>query len=71
MTVQLFKSTGKFTNQEGKEVNFTNFFLKCGESLIPIQVKNFSTSEKPDKNYSGRKAVLSAFAEKLADEDNA
>lgn len=68
--VGLFKKVGKYTDkQTGKEKPFTNFYLRCGDSLIPVQVVYYENEEGRDPQYSGRKEVLKAFAEKLPDKD--
>ena len=45
--VGLFKKVGKYTDkQTGKEKPFTNFYLRCGDSLIPVQVVYYENSAK-------------------------
>ena len=61
MQVELFKKKGTY-EKDGKVLPFTNYYLQCGDSMIPIEVKNFSTKEKQDYNYSARKGAMSAFA---------
>lgn len=61
--VELFKRKGTYTDTKtGEEKPFTNFFAKCGDELIPIQVRFFENEEGKDPRYSARKAVLSAFS---------
>lgn len=70
MQVQLFKKCGTYTDTKtGKEKRFTNFYLKCGDTLVPIEVCYFPKPEFDDRdpNYIGRKEVLSAFAAQLPD----
>ena len=65
MQVQLFKKIGKYTDKnDGKEKQFTNFYIKCGDALVPIEVCYFPQAkfDNRDPNYNGRKQVLSAFA---------
>lgn len=63
--VELFKQTGKYTDKKGEEKNFTNFYVKCGDELVPVQVKFFENDEGNDPRYAPRKAVMSAFASRL------
>lgn len=65
MAVSLFKKTGKYTDKQGQEKSFTNFYVRCGDMLIPVQVCFFPDEQNKDPQYSSRKAVLSAFAEIL------
>ncbi|MDE6201539.1 MAG: hypothetical protein K2M47_06670 [Clostridiales bacterium] len=70
MQVQLFKKVGKYTDKnDGKEKTFTNFYVKCGDSLIPVEVCYFPQDkfDGRDPNYNGRKQVMSAFAVTLPD----
>lgn len=73
MELKLYKKNAKFTDKAtNKEKTYTNFYLKCGDSLIPIEVKYFRNSETgKDNQYIGRKSVLSAFAEDLPEKDKA
>ena len=73
MQVQLFKKCGTYTDTKtGKEKRFTNFYLKCGDALVPVEVCYFPKVEfdNRDPNYNGRKEVLSAFAATLPDKPN-
>ena len=45
MQVQLFKKSGKYTDKEGNEKNYTNFYIRCGDSLIPIEPCFFTNKE--------------------------
>ena len=68
--VGLFKKVGKYTDKRtGKEKSFTNFYVRCGDSLIPVQVVYYENDEGRDPHYAGRKQVLKAFAEKLPDKN--
>lgn len=68
MQVELYKKKGTY-QKDGEDRQYTNYFLQCGDMLIPIEVKNFSTKEKQDYNYSTRKGALSAFAAPLPDKE--
>lgn len=74
--VKLYKKLAKYTGKEKdaktgeeKEVEktATNFYVKCGDMLVPIDVKYFGSGDNPDKNYRSRKSVMSAFADELPD----
>ena len=68
--VELFKKVGKYTDQNGNEKTSTRFYLKCGDALVPIEVTYFENKETgKDSQYSGRKAVLTAFAETLPEKE--
>lgn len=65
--VELFKKDGTYKDKDGKDKKFTNFYLRCGDALIPIEPKFFANEEGHDYQFKGRKAVMSAFAEVLPD----
>lgn len=70
MQVTLFKKNGTYTDKkDNKEKRFTNFYVKCGDELVPIEVCFFPNDEGRDFAYAGRKAVLSAFAAILPDKN--
>ena len=73
MEVKLYKKTGTyFSEKDKKDKPFTNFYIKCNDQLIPVEVKYFPTPklENRDPGYSGRFQVLSAFAEVLPDKED-
>ena len=65
--VELFKKTGTYTDKEGKEKTYTNFYVRCGDTNIPVQVSYFEGEDGRDPQYNARRAVMSAFAELLPD----
>lgn len=69
MQVQLFKKQGTYKDKEGKEKRYTNFYLRCNDALIPIEVCYFPNDkcDGRDPQYAGRKDVMSAFAAILPD----
>ena len=68
MELQLFKKNVKYKDKDGNEKTATNFYLKCGDALVPIEVKFFANKDTgKDNQYLGRKSVLSAFAADLPD----
>lgn len=74
MELKLFKKNVKYNDKKdgNKEKTATNFYLKCNDTLIPIEVKFFANAETgKDSQYIGRKSVLSAFAEELPEKDKA
>ena len=70
--VQLFKRKKKYTDQDGNERVATNFFVKCGDEgeLIAIDIHYFPNPKLEDRDpgFTGRKAVMEAFATTLSDE---
>ena len=69
--VSLLKKNGSYINKDGEEKKVTNFFIRCGDALVPIEVKFFENKEtgRDDRNRL-RRVLLSAFAEELPDKDN-
>lgn len=53
--------------KDGEKKTATNFYLDCGNTRIPIEVKYFPSEDGKDAFYSSRKSVLTAFAEMLPD----
>ena len=70
MQLELFKRMAQYTDKDGKERTATNFFLKCGNELVPVEVKFFADRETgEDKNFRVRKTLLSAFAADLPERE--
>ena len=74
MEIKLYKKPYTYQNKDGKEVSATRFYVKCGDALVPIEPTYFNKKDEagntiPDAGYSGRKAVLSSFAEVLPDKE--
>lgn len=71
--VQLFKRKKGYTDSEGKERVATNFYIKCGDEgdLIAIDIHYFPNAklDNRDPGFTGRKAVMEAFATTLTDQD--
>lgn len=66
MQVELFKKMSTYKNRDGEEKIATNFYIKCGNELVPIEVKYFEAKDGGnDPNYRARKYLLSATAEEL------
>ena len=72
MEIKLYKKEGTYFDEKSqKDKQFTNFYLKIGNDLIPVEVKYFPNDkfEGRDPGYSARRAVLSAFAEVLPEKN--
>lgn len=71
MTVGLFKKKGTYKDKEGKDKFFVNFYVECGDQMIPVEPKYFPNPKCDDRDpaFAGRKAVLEAFAEELPDKE--
>ena len=71
--VQLFKRKKKYTDKDGNEKVATNFFVKCGDEgeLIAIDIHYFPNAKFDDRDpgFTGRKAVMEAFATTLSDDE--
>ena len=66
MQVELFKQKKKYVNEQNEEKTATNFLIKCGDVLVPVEVKYFPDSETGrDARYGERKQLVSAFAQEL------
>ena len=66
MEVKLFKKHVGYKTQTGEEKTATNYFLQCGDVLVPVEVKFFADKETgEDKQYRTRRTLMSAFAEEL------
>ena len=74
MEVKLYKREGKYFNQEKKkDIPYVNFYVKCNDTLIPVEVKYFPNpkTDNRDLGYSGRMEVMRAFAEHLPEKEAA
>ena len=75
MQVVLYKKSGTyFSKQDNKDKPFTRFYLRCGNSLIPVEPTYFNKKDEKgedirDLGYSARKSVLEAFADELPDKE--
>ena len=66
MEVKLYAEKGTYKDKEGKDQQFTNFYLKCGNQMIPIEPKYFKKRDgASDKGFIVRKGILDSFAEPL------
>ena len=67
--VKLFKRNGTYTDKEGNEKHYTNFYVQCGDQLISVTPTYFENDEGRDPAYLGRKMVLSSYAEELPEKE--
>jgi hypothetical protein len=69
--VKIFKKEGTYINNEGKEKQFTNFYLQANDKMIPIEVKYFAQDkfDGRDPGYQGRVAVLSLLAQPFPEKE--
>ena len=67
--VKLFKKLSHY-EKDGEQRTATNFYVQCGDMLVPIEAKYFEdkTTGK-DNMYVARKTVLSTYAEVLPERD--
>ena len=64
--VKLLKKISNYTDKDGNERTATNFFVECGDVLVPVEVKYFEDKETGrDDRSRERKVLMSAFAEEL------
>ncbi len=64
--IKLFKRVGTY-EKDGKEKQFTNFYIQVNDQLIPVEVKYFPIAafQNRDPDYQGRVAALNVVAELL------
>lgn len=63
--VKLFKRISHY-EKDGENKTATNFFVQCGDTNIPVEVKYFEDKKTgKDNQYLGRKMVLSSYAEEI------
>ena len=66
MLVKLYKKNGEYKTQSDELKKVTNYFVECGDVLVPVEVKYFEDKEThTDKQYAMRRTLMSAFAEEL------
>ena len=64
--IKLFKRTGTY-EKDGKEKQFTNFYIGINDKLIPVEVKYFPNKALNDRDpgYQARVGALEVVAELL------
>jgi len=63
--VKLFKQLSQY-KKDGETKTATNFFVRCGDVNIPIEIKYFEDRQTGrDNQYLGRKMVMSSYAEEI------
>ena len=71
MQVKLYKKIGEYVNQAGEKKQVTNYFVECGDVLVPVEVKYFEDKvTHEDKQYRTRRTLMSAFGEELPERRN-
>lgn len=71
MQVNLYKQNVEYT-KDGEVKTATNYFVQCGDVLVPVEVKYFEDKKTgEDKNYRSRRTLMSAFAETLPERKKA
>ena len=71
MQVELFKRIVPYKDKQGEEKKAVNFFVKCGDMFVPVEIKYFEDKDTgEDKNYRIRKTLLAAFAQELPERSN-
>lgn len=73
MQVELFKKKGSYTDKKTGELrDITNFYVKCGDSMIRVEVPYFPdpNQDGKDPNYASRRSVLSAFASEMPERES-
>ena len=73
-TVQLFKRKSTYVDKDGKDRVATNFYIKCGDEgdLIAVDIHYFPNpkTDNRDPGFTGRKAVMEAFATTLPERED-
>ena len=68
MEIKLYQKNGTYTKKDtGEQKPYTNFYLKVGNTLIPINVPYFPNDALGgrDPKYNGRVEIIKAVAEEL------
>lgn len=59
MMVELLRKKVEYQDKDGEERTATNFYVRCGNQLVPIEVKYFADKESgQDRFYGTRKTLL-------------
>lgn len=61
MQVSLFKRKVPYVNADGEQKTATNFFVSCGDVLVPVEVKYFENKETHNQkiyNTFGRQVLF-------------
>lgn len=72
MEIKLYQKNGTYKKKDtGEEKPYTNFYVKVGNTLVPINVPYFPNDnlDGRDPNYNGRIEVLKAAAEILPEKN--
>lgn len=68
--LQLFRKKRTYVNKDKKEVTTYDFYLMCGKSLLPIDIRYFKKDDgSSDTNYGHRRSILFDYSEVLPDKE--
>ena len=66
LELKLLKQKRTYKDSKGEEKSVWDFFIKCGDKLVPIDARYFKGKNgEKDTKYAGRRDVLYSFAEVL------
>ena len=68
--VELYKTERTYKDKNGEERKSIQFSVKCGNSVIPIDVTYFNKKDEhgnpvKDTQYPGRREVMKSYADEL------
>ena len=68
--VDLFMKESTYTDKQGQDRKSIQFYLRCGNSLIPVDVTYFNKKDAAGNNvkdvqYPGRREVMKSYADEL------
>lgn len=68
--VLLFRKDSTYTDKQGQERKSTQFYLQCGNSLVPVEATYFNKKDEKgnpikDTQYPSRREVMKSYADEL------
>ena len=68
--VELYKKESTYTDKSGQERKSIQFYVQCGNSVVPIDVTYFNRKDAQgnsikDSQYPGRREVMKSYADEL------
>lgn len=68
--VELYKKESTYTDKNGQERKSIQFYVQCGNSVIPVDVTYFNKKDEhgnavKDLQYPGRREVMKSYADEL------
>ena len=68
--VELYKKESTYTDKNGQERKSIQFYVQCGNSVVPIDVTYFNKKDEhgnavKDNAYPGRREVMKSYADEL------